>query len=320
MSRRQPVVLAVFTVLLAVSLAVAIAGCGTADNPPGGEPAPSDTTVAPGTTSTSAPGSSTTLPAGAIQHPTGAADVVIRVSTGGGFVPMEYNFTLLPEFTLYGDGRIVVTGPTTLEYPGRALPNLQTAVVSEDAIQAMLAAAKEAGLFRNGFDYGYPNVADVGTTTMTITVEGTAYTAEIYALGFEDTGSLTTEQQQARAAIDDLRGRLGDPAKFAGTEPVWEPYDFAAIKVFSRAVDPNAGTDPTDIQPGRLPWPLADLATSGKEALNGQGLREVVISGDELSTIKPLLEQATQITLWKSGDVEYNLYLRPLLPDEAAVL
>jgi hypothetical protein len=315
---RPSIVFAMLAVLLSLSLAIAVTACGTVGVPPGGETSTTDATGGPDTTSTSIPGPSTTLPGGAIQHPAGAADVVLRIVTGGGFVPVEYNLTLLPEFTLYGDGRIVATGPTTLEYPGRALPNLQTAVLSEEAVQRILAAAKDAGLFQNGVDYGYPNVADLGTTTITINAEGTTYTAEIYALGFEDSGSLSQEQQQARDAIDDLRGRLSDPTGFSDTELDWEPYDFSAVKVFSRPVDPNA--QPGDIQPNRLPWPLADLAVSGEPTPNVPGVRQVVISGDELSTLRPLLEKATQITLWESEGVEYNLYLRPLLPDEAAAL
>ena len=35
-------------------------------------------------------------------------------------------------------------------------------------------------------------------------------------------------------------------------------------------------------------------------------------------TDEKLLDEATQITLWKSGDREYYLYFRPLLPDENA--
>jgi hypothetical protein len=44
------------------------------------------------------------------------------------------------------------------------------------------------------------------------------------------------------------------------------------------------------------------------------------VSGDELATIKPLLNQATEITVWESGSAKYNLWMRPLLPDEAAAL
>ena len=49
-----------------------------------------------------------------------------------------------------------------------------------------------------------------------------------------------------------------------------------------------------------------------------QGFRGVVVSGDDLAKLRPLLVQATQITLWTSGDRQYNLSFRPLLPDESA--
>ncbi len=319
---RPPFVLFAVAASLIISLGIAVAACGTVDNPPGGDgSSTSETVPPPSTTSTSgSEQTSTTLPAGAIPHPAGAADVVIRVMTGGGFVPIEYSRTLIPEFTVYGDGRIIVPGPTTLEYPGKALPNLQTTVVSEEVLQAMLAAAKGAKLFQNGFDYGTPGVADVGTTTITVNADNASYTAQIYALGFGDGGNMTMEQQQARAAVDALRGRFSDPSTFGQAEPVWESYDFTALKVFYRAVDTAAGTTQTDIQPNHLPWPLADLATSGEEVANAPGLRDVIVSGEDLVTLKPLLGQATEITLWKSGAANYNLYLRPLLPDEAAAL
>ncbi len=317
MPRLTVVVLAALFVFI---LAVGAAACGTADVQPGGGGSSTSDTVAPPSTTTTGPsGSSTTLPAGSIAHPTGAADVVIRVMTGGGFIPIEYNYTLLPEVTVYGDGRVIVQGPMTMQYPGAALPNLQTTMVSEDVIQAILAAAKEAGLFQNGVDYGQPGITDVGTTTITINADGATYKAGIYALGMEDaSGNLTMQQQQARAAVNDLRGRLNDPANFGATELVWEEYDFTGLRVYSRPVDTTLSTDSTDIQPNHLPWPLADLATAGKAVENAQDLRVVDITGDDLATLKPLLRQATQITLWKSGTAEYNLFLRPLLPDEVA--
>jgi hypothetical protein len=317
---RPAIAFAILAALIILVLTFGAAACGTIDKPPGGGGSGTTSSSVPASTSVPSSSSSTTLPAGAISHPTGAAEVVIQVSTGGGFVPIEYNYTMVPEFTLYGDGRIIVTGPVTMQYPGAALPNLQTTVVSEDVIQAMLAAAKEAGLFQNGVDYGQPGVADVGTTTITVAADGTAFKSQIYALGFEDGGNLTNQQQQARAAIGDLRGKLSDPSAFTGEQPVWESFDFTAVKVFSRAVDTTASTNPTDIKPNHLPWPLADLATTGEEVPNGQGLRKVVVSGDDLQTLEPLLKQATQITLWGSGKAQYNLWLRPLLPDEAAGL
>jgi hypothetical protein len=246
----------------------------------------------------------------------------MRVVTGGGFVPIQYNYTMVPEFTLYGDGRIIAPGPTTMQYPGAALPNLQTAKVSEDVIQEMLAAAKEAQLFRNGVDYGQPGVTDVGTTTITINAGGTTYKSAVYALGFDSAGGsgLTMQQQQERAAANDFRTKLTDPTNFSAPQPAWETYDFTALKVFSQAIDTTAETASTEVRPNHLPWPLADLATSGTAVENAQGLRQLIVSGDDLATIKPLLQQATEITIWESGAAKYDLWLRPLLPDEAAAL
>jgi len=327
---RLRLVLFVFVASLAVGLTLASAACGAGTPSPGGSgstttatsPSNSTTTSSPGSgTSTSGPAtSSTSLPAGAISHPTGADEVVLRVSTAGGLLAPLVAYTAVPEFTLYGDGRIVATGPTTQQYPQAALPNLQTAVVSEQDIQAILAAAKEAGLFQNGVDYGQPGVADVGTTTITVNADGMAYTSQIYALGFEDASGLTAQQQQARAAVGDFTGKLGDPSAITGNQAAWEPYDFSALAVYSRPVDTTASTDQGGVQPNHLPWPLADLAAAGESLPAPGGLRKLVVTGDDLNLLKPLLDKATQITLWKSGDTEYNLSFRPLLPDEPAAL
>ncbi len=259
-------------------------------------------------------GTETTGPAGAISHPTGAHEPVLQVVAGGGFVPIEYHLTLLPTFSLYGDGTVIVPGPTILIYPGPALPNLQMTKLSEQAIQEILSAAKEAGLFQNDFDYGSPGVADVETTTITIRAGGQVYRSSIYALGFEDAGNLTLEQQQARAAVKAFRGKLEGLA-FADQELTWSPYQFSALAVFVRQIDPGYVPDPTDVQPNRLAWPLGDLATAdGEEVIPGH--RRLVVSGADLDTLRPLLDQATQITVWESGGKEYSLAFRPLLPDE----
>src|SRR5689334_2067575 len=82
--------------LALAAIAVVAAGCGGAD---------------PSASGTSAP-SSTAEPAGGIGHPTGPRDVVVRVATGGGFVPVEVNLAGLPAYTLYGDGTVIRTAAT----------------------------------------------------------------------------------------------------------------------------------------------------------------------------------------------------------------
>ncbi len=262
-------------------------------------------------------GTSTTGPDGSIAHPNGASEIVLQVSVGGGFVPVEYNLTLVPQFSLYGDGRVIVPSPVVEIYPQPALPYLQTAIIPEESVQAVLSATREAGLFDPTFDYGRPAITDVGTTSFVINADGTTYRSDIYALGMESgAGGLTLEQHQARAAIAEFRGRVMDLGSFVTSEPTWEPFQYSALAVYSQAVEPDTTTGPTDIEPNRLEWPLGDLSTLG-ENVQPEGFKRVVISGQDLAALKPLLDQATIITLWESGGREYHLFFRPLLPEEA---
>jgi hypothetical protein len=282
-------------------VAIGLAACGTPSDP--GDDDATTTTV--------------TSPSGGIVHPSGSSELVLKVSTGGGFVPVEYNLTMTPEFSLYGDGRVIVTGPVVAIYPGPALPNLQTATISEDAVQAILAAAEEAGLLQSGVDYGQPGITDVGTTSFTLNVGSQTYQTDVYALGMEaGAGGLTMEQQQARAAIQDFRSKLTDLTSFVTDQIQWAAYDYTDLIVFSQPVDPGSSTGSTDVAPSFLDWPLGHLATLGVAV--DPGYRRVVVTGNDLATLKqkPPLEQANQITVWKSAGKEYHLYFRPLLPDE----
>jgi hypothetical protein len=125
------------------------------------------------------------------------------------------------------------------------------------------------------------------------------------ALGVDSTNDgVTAEQQQARAAFDDFRGKLSDPRRFGAPQLIWESYDFTALEVFSRPPD----TDPTNSRP--------DL--TGHFGHRGRG-RTAQVGGHRcLATLKPLHAQATVITLWQRGNASYNVWTRPILPDEAA--
>ena len=257
-------------------------------------------------------------------YPAGKADLVLRIETGGGFVTPQYNLTRLPEFSLYGDGTVIVTGPMIEIYPQAALPNLQTATISSEQVAKVLLAAKDAGLFTNDVDYGRPGITDVGTTTITIDADGKTYTSSIYALGFEQmpeggtVEGLTPAQVEARSAVNAFTAKAEDLDTFLGTKLTWKQYAYTSLAVFSQVSDPaNPAYDTTGVQPNHLDWPLGDLSTLG-EAVQPEGFRRTVVTGDDLAKLQPLLSQATQITLWKSGDHEYYLSFRPLLPDENA--
>lgn len=261
---------------------------------------------------------------GGTGYPTGKADVVLRIETGGGFVTPQYNLTQPPEFNLYGDGTVVITGPQIEIYPQPALPNLQQTTLSQTDIGRILAAAKAAGLFANKVDYGRPGITDVGTTTITINADGKTYTSNIYALGFETmpgggtVDGLSSAQVAARALVNAFVTKTEDLDPFLGTKLNWQQYAFTSLAIFSQVHDvANPTYDTTQAQPNHLDWPLGDLSTLG-QAVQPEGFRKVVVTGGDLATLRPLLSQATQITLWKSGGHEYYLYFKPLLPDETA--
>src|SRR5690242_907334 len=90
-----------------------------------------------------------------VAHPTSGAKVVVRVTTGGGFVSPQTNLRLLPSFTLYGDGTVIVPAAVRQIFPGPAITPLLRRHLSELQVQALLRRARAAGLLVPGpVDYG----------------------------------------------------------------------------------------------------------------------------------------------------------------------
>ena len=153
-------------------------------------------------------------PAGASDpRPTGSTDVVLRVSTGGGYVPEQVRLSDVPELTVYGDGRMVVLGPTTLEYPGPALPNLRELRLTPEGIDRVVRLATAAGLLSGKEpDYGSPQVTDNPTTAVTVNARGKEVQVSAYALGFDD-ASLTDTQARNRERLQRLIARAERPPR-----------------------------------------------------------------------------------------------------------
>jgi hypothetical protein len=252
-----------------------------------------------------------------IDHPTGPDELVLRVETGGGFVPVEYNLANVPGFSLFGDGRVIVTGPMIEIYPGPALPNLQVTRVAEEGIQAILEEARRAGLFGRDATYGFPCVTDLPTTTFTLVAEGATHTVSAYALGFEDstTGSCPGVETQERARLVELSRKLGDLASWLpeGSVGRTEEYVPQAMRIFVTPYrqDPELEQDP-------VRWPLEDdLGSFGSPAPDLADYRCGVVDGEELRTLLPVARSANQLTPWASDGDPVGLVFRPLLPDEA---
>lgn len=254
-----------------------------------------------------------------IAYPTGANQIVLRISQGGGFVPIQYNLTSIPMFSLFGDGLLLTPGAQIEIYPGPALPAIAQQRLSVEGMQALLQAAIDAGLDtdRDYTDLGSVGIADASTTTFILTADGQTHTTNVYALG--ELGAkpdgMSQDEYEARQELLSFQAKASDlswlPEGSASDAGTYQPV---AVRVFSSDYQPDPSLTQTPIA-----WPLSPgLATFGEPVSAGlQGLRCGAVDGVDAQTLLTQAEQANQLTPWTSEGARYGLLFRPLLPDES---
>jgi hypothetical protein len=254
---------------------------------------------------------------GRIDHPVRADQVVLRLSNEGGFVPIEYDLTQFPSFTLFGDGRIVVPGPQIAIYPGPALPAVNQRMVSEDGVQAIIRAALDAGLGngdRDHSDFGSTLIADASTTVFTLSANGQTSRVSVYALMEipERPEGMPDEEFAARVALNDLAQRLTalEPWLPEGSVGSEEPFVADGYRLF---VGPYRPAE--ELPQDRTEWPLTPPLRRGGDDTAGYDCR--VVTGDDWAALAPLAREANQLTPWISAGEKFSVLFRPLLPDES---
>jgi hypothetical protein len=296
-------------VLLLVGLVALLAACSGA----------ASSTALPGGSGSPGPGSSQDPeePAtGEIEHATGAGDVILRLDQGGGMMIRGGGATLVPPFTLYGDGTVVFRNPA-LELPPAAGPvfrqnPMRTARLDEEQIQDLLEfAVTEGGLGAAKLQYDNPMVADAGTAIFTINAGGLAKTVNVYALGLNDAG---VPDLPARAQFQKLADRLtnfDENGTFA--TDVYVPTAYRGVLIDTGGF------------PGEAPieWPWDDIAPSdfkGDPATGDLPMR--VMSPEELGVlgIDGIEGGFEGLTIIDPDDPakSYSFGARPLLPGEDA--
>ncbi len=280
------------TIAAAITIGLAAAGCAkSSPNPPGSS----------------------------IAHPMGRSQLVLRIDTAGGFVNPAAILDRIPQFTLYGDGTAIAPGVVTEIYPGPALVEPIATPISEDAVQAILRAAKDAGLFRNvAFtNLGSVGIADAPTTTITVNANGATYVTRVYALG-EATGprpaAMSQQEFDARKAISGFVGKTADLRSWLpkGSVDPDAPYMPGSLAVYVGSYR----KDQTLSEPVAA-WPLATaLASFGQPVRIPQEMRCGTVTGNELTQLMPLVQDANQLTPWVSDGRRFGLTFRPLLPDQ----
>lgn len=251
------------------------------------------------------------------------AGSILRVEYVGGFVPVEYRLSALPNFLLTGDGSVFTPGPQIEIFPPPALPSIQKTPVTADAVRRIREAAEKAGLGGPDKTYRHGGVADAPTTRFVyVDRAGATHTIEAEALGIGDEESAAPppgagqDERAARTKLAELARKLGDLRSWLPKDAVGEDgqYEFSALRIFSKPYERGADEQP---QPEKA-WPLSTpLSSFGTVFDSASHTRCGVVDGADLKTLRPSLNQSNSRTPWRSEDATYQLVLRPLLPEES---
>lgn len=265
---------------------------------------------------------------GAVEHPTGS-DPILVVSYEGGMLPVHLQAMNLPSFVLLGDGRVIMQGAQTLEFPGPALPALIERTLTEEGIQTVLDAIEQTNLFTADLDLrGAQNqVADASDTVFTLNTGEDEVVVRVYGLGmldpsFEAPPGVTSAELEAHHALNELNNALTTletwlPADAWEAEG-WQAYEPQALRLYVRDVtgEPIEGGD----LPGQVrEWPTDDDPVAFGEEQEGfaDGTRCGVVEGDAAASWFAELSAANQNTVWTSdGENRIRVQARPLLPHE----
>jgi hypothetical protein len=302
MNRNLPGILAMLVVLTACAA------------PSGGSPNPSS------------PGGGDDDP---IEHPTGGDEAILVVDSAGGFVPVEFMATRLPAFVLLGDGRVIMQGAQTLEFPGPALPALIERTLTEDGIQQLLQTVEDTNLFTADLELNGAQsvVADAPNTIFILDAGGQQVTVSVYGLGtllpdMEPPPGMPSGEIQAHRVLSQLNDGLMTidtwlPADAWEAEG-WQPYEPEAFRLYVHDVT-GQPTDGGDLPEQVREWPTDDdPADFGEvEEFFGDGTRCGVVEGELGATWLTELNAANQMTLWTTdGDDRFRVTARPVLPHE----
>ena len=247
--------------------------------------------------------------------------VIFRVSWEGGFVTPEMLLGRLPVVTVYADGRVITLGPVPAIYPGPLMPNLLEQTLSPEGLDSLIQLARDKDLLKD-VKYDFPGIADAADTVLEINLDGKSYRLSAYALAEAVDGGVAPAIEvppadvAGRAAMREFIDAL---TQIPSDDFVDEQhaYDFEALRLY---VTKAAIVEDSEF-PGEQPpiaWPLDDLATAGEPVENSPvGARCLVVEGDDLEAIKPLLDGANQLSVFESEGAFYSLIPRPLYPDES---
>lgn len=235
----------------------------------------------------------------------GSSEVLLTLTSEGGFAPVEFNLDRMPRYVLLADGTLIYQGPVPAIFPGPLVPNVQVTELGPVQMDEILQLVEEMGLPEIDElidDSNADMVADATTEFITYFDENGSHRLGIYALGItEGTGS--TERILANELVQVL-----DEATATGES---RPYQAERLQV---AAGPALEFD--EVDGGVETWPL-DIGFADMPEW-AMGWHCVEVEGERVASLLEVFSGASQATRWDTGDEELTIKARPLLPGETA--
>lgn len=169
--------------------------------------------------------------------------LAIRVEQVGGFVGPSFKSARLPIVIAYTDGRVLAQRNVA----GSVREMLQGQVKASE-LKAQISGFIKAAKQPSG-GWGLPAVADVPSTEVSVTLNGTQHFANVYALGFTS----KTMSAQAIVARTYLSKTISSLVKLAGTNTIYKPSQYEAWPLWNGAQQTGSSL----VWPGSVPPPTA---------------------------------------------------------------
>lgn len=253
------------------------------------------------------------------EYPSGADEVVISLSWGGGLVPASYAWTHITDTMLLGDGTLVSTRGVD-QLPGGSgdpepaferanwLQPLQSSTLDDETIQRLLRLADDSGLLVEDLDFGWPGVYDAGSAGVEINVDGRHIQLSASALGLDDDTVGENIDAEQVAARQKLRAFMAAVGEAAATAPL--PYLPHAVVILR--MDPESSYQGDDVDGIDQAWPIRTVPKPP-----GGSPSCVEVTGDEVGLLADALSRASVRTQWLAGSQTMKwLVFRPKLPDD----
>ena len=234
----------------------------------------------------------------------GGATLLLEVTTEGGFISPSAHLGQLPDVVVDTDGNIYTADPNSAG--GALIPLAVVRSVGVGGAAQILAAVKAAGLDQANDNGGGPGNPDAGVTVVTVEIDGQEIVNRL-------SGGSPGHPGASPAPALELVQRLEDPTETWGaTNVTATPFVPTAYKIYEA---PNTSGAASSID-----WPLttslADFGTAATPDLGITGLRTGVVFGADATSLASAAAGATSDTVFVSGNQQYQLWIRPLLPPE----